>query len=222
MRTLQELINVDDSGWAILQGWIEEAKNDIEILPCDKQNAEQALFYTQVTTRSLMGAIVYETGGILVDRGWIRLLGSGCEQMKRSLPEWNKGKTFNEFGEAPPFLLVADDAVGGFFAINGGFLGNDAGNIYYFSPDSLNWEGLEISYSEFLTFCFDGNLDDFYQNVRWSGWKEDVSILNPDFAYSFFPFLWTKEGKDINQVSRKAIPVGEIYNLNMDIELKLK
>lgn len=67
-------------------------KNEIEILPKDSIQADSALFRTQVTTRSPMGAIIYETGGILVDNGWIRILGSGSEKLKRNFPEWNKGK----------------------------------------------------------------------------------------------------------------------------------
>jgi len=58
-----------------------------------------------------MGAVVNETGVILVDNGWIRILGSGSEKLKRSLPKWNKGKSFSDFGQAMPFLLIADDAI---------------------------------------------------------------------------------------------------------------
>lgn len=49
----------------------------MEILPRDPAAAEAELVKTQVTTRSVMGAVVYETGGILIDRGWLRILGSG-------------------------------------------------------------------------------------------------------------------------------------------------
>lgn len=221
MRTLEELINTEEPGWPIVKEWISLAANKVEILPCDKSRAEVALVDTQVTTRSLMGAVIYETGGLLIEGGWIRVLGSGCEQMKRSLPDWNRGKTFSEFGEPAPYLLVADDAAGGLFAINGGYLGADAGNMYYFAPDSLEWEAMEISYSQFLLFCFEGKLNDFYSNLRWTGWEEDLKNLNSDHAYQFIPFLWTKEGKDINEVSRKPLPIEEVYNLNMEMKSSL-
>jgi len=218
MRALQELINKEEPGWPIVKEWIDLAKNKVEILPCDKQKAEEALVYTQVTTRSLMGAIVYETGGLLIDSGWIRILGSGSELMKRSLPGWNKGKTFTEYGEVPPYLLIADDAIGGFYALNGGYLGEDVGNIYYFAPDSLEWEPMKIGYSQFLLFCFETNMDNFYLNLRWQGWEEDIKNLHPDYAYNFSPFLWTKEGKDINNISRKTMPIEEVYNFNMEMK----
>lgn len=222
MRTLEELINTDDPGWPLVQEWIGLAKNKVEILPFEKKKAEEALYYTQVTTRSPMGAIIYETGGILIDNGWIRILGSGSDRMKRSVPEWNKGKTFGEYGEPAPYLLVADDVIGGFYAINGGFFGQqDAGSIYYFAPDMLQWIPLEMSYTQFLLFCFETDMDEFYPNLRWKGWENDVANLNPNYAYSFVPFLWSREGKDIDNVSRKAVSVKDLYELNMDMKSAL-
>jgi hypothetical protein len=217
MHTLQELINTDEPGWALVKPWIDLAKNNVEILPRIQQQAGEALVHTQVTTRSPTGAIVYETGGLIIDNGWIRILGSGGGRMKRSLPSWNKGKTFGEYGEPAPYLLVADDAIGGFYAINSGMLGQDAGNMYYFAPESLDWIPLEMGYTQFLLFCFEIDMEEFYSGLRWNGWQEDMKNLPPDYAYNFSPFLWTKEGKDINKVSRKVVPVEEVYNFNMEM-----
>ena len=221
MRPIEELINESDSGWPFVTAWIKSAKNKVEILSVDKQKAKDALYKTQVTTRSPMGAIVYETGGILIDHGWIRILGSGNVKLKRSLPEWNLGKGFTEFGQPSSFLLVADDAIGGFFLLNGGGLGKDLGKIYYFAPDSLEFESLNITYSEFLNFCFSSDLEEFYKGYRWKTWKEDVEKLSGDSVFNFVPFLWTKEGKNIEKASRKEIPIEEQYSLNLDFRKQL-
>ncbi len=221
MRPVEELINKNEPGWTLVQGWIGKATNKVEILPCDTAKAKDALYKTQVTTRSPMGAIIYSTGGLLIDSGWIRILGSGNPRLNRTLPDWNKGKSIKEYGEQPSFLLVADDAAGGFFAINGGALGSDAGKVYYLSPDSMEWEPLDLTYTEFLNFCFNGNLGDFYKNLRWNDWKMEVTKLDGNMAYNFFPFLWTKEGKDINKVSRKTIPVEEQYSFTLDMRKQL-
>jgi len=218
MRALEELINKEDPGWPVIQEWIEKAKNKVEILPCERSKAEQTLLHTQVTTRSLMGAVIYETGGLLIDNGWIRILGSGSGKMKRSLDEWNKGKTFSEYGEPAPYLLVADDVIGGFYAINGGFFGKDMGSIYYFAPDMAQWIPMEMGYSQFLLFCFETDMDEFYPNLRWKGWQQEVVVLSPDYAYSFYPYLWSREGKEIEEVSRKDVPIGELYDFNMDLQ----
>ena len=221
MRTVEELINKADPGWTIVEQWISSAKNKVEILPVDNAKAKDALYKTQVTTRSPMGSIVYMTGGLLIDNGWIRILGSGSAKLNRTLPDWNKGKTLKEFGQATPFLLIADDAIGGFFLLNGGGFGKDLGKIYYFSPENLEFEPLDLSYSDFLNFCFNHNLDEFYKGQRWSNWKEEVSKLAGDKVFSFYPFLWTKEGKDISKSSRKVILVEEQYGFNLDARKQL-
>jgi len=221
MRPVDGLINTTDPGWTLVNDWIKSAKNKVEILAVDTTKAKDALYKTQVTTRSPMGAIIYMTGGLLIDDGWIRILGSGNSKLNRTLPDWNKGKSFKEFGQAAPFLLIADDAMGGFFLLNGGGLGKDLGKVYYFSPDNLEYEPLDLTYTDFLNFCFNNNLDEFYKGYRWTNWKEDVSKLSGDKIYNFFPMLWTKEGKDINKVSRKAVPVEEQYDLNLDFRKQL-
>ena len=126
------------------------------------------------------------------------------------------------FGETRSFLLVADDAAGGFFALNAGALGDDTGKIYYLSQENLKWEPLHLTYTEFLNFCFNGDLKDFYKDLRWTNWKTDVKNLNGNYTYNFFPFLWTKEGKDINKVSRKAVPIDEQFSLLIDLKKQLE
>ncbi|MBS7231444.1 DUF2625 domain-containing protein [Flavobacterium psychroterrae] len=221
MKKAEELIDKKDPGWSIVQGWIKTAKNKVEVLPVDAVKAKDALYKTQVTTRSPMGAIVFMTGGLLIDDGWIRILGSGNSRFDRTLPDWNKGKSFQEFGETPSFLLIADDAIGGFYLLNGGGLGSDLGKIYYFSPDNLEYEALDITYSEFLEFCFNNDLDKFYEGNRWNGWREEVSKLKGDEVFNFYPFLWAAEGSDINKSSRKIIPVQEQYSLNIDLQKQM-
>jgi hypothetical protein len=221
MRPVDELVNKTDPGWTLVKDWIKSAKNKVEILAVDTLKAKDALHKIQVTTRSPMGAVVYMTGGLLIDDGWIRILGSGNPKLSRTLPDWNKGKSFKEFGETPLFLLIADDAVGGFYLLNGGGLGKDLGKVYYFSPDNLEYEPLDITYTEFLHFCFNNDLDKFYEGNRWTKWRDEVSKLDGDKVFNFYPFLWTKEGKDINKNSRKAVPVEEQYSLNLEMRKQL-
>jgi hypothetical protein len=221
MRSVEELINNSDPGWTLVKEWIDSAKNKIEILPVDSIKAKNALFQTQVTTRSPMGSIIYLTGGLLIDNGWIRILGSGSSKLNRSLPDWNKGKSFKNVGETPSFFLIADDAIGGFFILNWGGLGNDLGNVYYFAPDNLDYEPLNITYTEFLLFCFNNDLNDFYEGYRWENWETEVSTLPGDKVFNFFPPLWTKEGKEINKISRMAISIEEQYRVNLDLRKQL-
>lgn len=221
MRPLNELINTEDPAWPLVQEWIDNATNAVEVLPFDHTKAAEALYHIQVTTRSPMGAIVYSTGGILIDHGWIRILGSGSTKLNRSLPGWNKGKAFAAFGDPAPYLLIADDAPGGFFALNGGGLGDGVGKVYYFAPDSLEFEPLDLTYTDFLLFCFNHDLDGFYEGFRWEGWQEEVTALSCDRVFFFMPPLFTKDGKDFNKAIRETVPAEEQYHLNLDFRKQL-
>lgn len=210
IKPLNVLINKDEPAWELVSEWIKEATNKIEVLPKNEKQADSALYRTQVSTRSPMGAIIYETGGILVDNGWIRILGSGNKKLNRTLPDWNKGKTFDKYGIQPSFLLIADDIIGGFFALNGGGLGNDLGAVYYFAPDTLKWEPMELGYSDFIRWTFTGDLATFYSNIRWENWEIDVKKVNGDSAFMCFPYLWSKTQK--NKVSdKKIVPIHEVW-----------
>ncbi len=214
-RPLEALINTVEPAWPLLQTCIKNAEHTVEVLPVTPENARKTLLEVQVTTRSPMGAIIYNCGGLLVDGGWIRILGSGHAKMKRSLHTWNWNRTI---GDHPAgYLMVADDAVGGYFAINGGGLGTDIGKTYYFDPATLKWEPLDLTYSQFLEFCFNGDLNGFYKDLRWKGWEKEVASLDGDHVYNFYPMLWSKEGKDINKVSRKPVPVEEQYGFNLQL-----
>ena len=222
MRPLETLLDDNGPGWSIVKKWIDSAKNKVEVLSVDTMQAKEALYQTQVTTRSPMGAILYFTGGILIDNGWIRILGSGNKKISRTLPGWNKGKSFTSISEGPGFLLVADDAVGGFFAINAGkFEKGNFDKVYYLSPDRLEWENLDLTYTDFLLFCFSGDLVKFYGDMRWPKWEKEMAGLNGDEVFNFTPPLWTKAGKDIKKNSKKVISVEEHYEFNMMMRKQL-
>ncbi|HZS47895.1 MAG TPA: DUF2625 domain-containing protein [Blastocatellia bacterium] len=211
MRTIEELIDTDPA-WPIVQDWLRTATNGAEVLPASESDRSDALVATQVTTRSPMGAIIYETGGILVDFGWIRILGSGHPRLPRTLPGWNAGRTTHGDEKSPPFLLVADDVIGGFFAIDGGGLGEARGNVYYFAPDALAWEDLGCGYSGFIRWCLAGDIARFYADYRWSTWEEDVAKLPGDQGYMIYPPLAAR-GPSIDERHRGSVPLAELYDL---------
>ena len=77
MRTLQELTDVDEPGIDLLREWAGRlGANQNVVLSPDLAVGGRALERLQATTRSLLGAVVYETGGLLVDHGRIRVFGS--------------------------------------------------------------------------------------------------------------------------------------------------
>jgi hypothetical protein len=220
MKTLEDLMNREEPGWHFVQTWLAHSKNHCEILPKDRRRAELELVNAQITPRSPMGAVIYETGGIFVDYGWIRILGSGSPRLDRGLMEWNRGKTFELHGDRPEYLLVADDVIGGLFAINAGGLGNEMGGIYYFATDTLEWESFGCGYADFLNWTLNGDVLKFYESFRWKKWREDVRVLNGLQMTSFYPFLWAKY-ENIEDLHRGVISVEENYWLMMEIEKQL-
>ncbi|WP_349304300.1 DUF2625 family protein [Campylobacter curvus] len=195
MKTLTELINLKEPGWKLIEEWAAEAKNHFEILPRDERHAGEELVALQVSTRSPMGAVVYESGGVLFYQGFVRLLGSGCERMRRGLASWNEKMMPNLPMQGRPYLIVADDVVGGIFAINGGGLGEDMGKIYYLTPDTLEWEDTQFSYSDFVYWLFCGDVAKFYEPYFFEGWQDAVAQLGYDETFSFYPFCGVKKHK---------------------------
>jgi hypothetical protein len=210
-RSLDELLNTDEPRWPIVEGWISEAIRPVEVLSASASSGE-SLVAVQVTTRSPMGAVIFHTGGILVDHGWIRILGSGHERLPRSLPDWNYACGLPEMLEPPPWLLIGDDVLGGFFALNGGRFSVDGHTVWYFAPDTLEWEDMGYSYSQFLSWCFSGKVDNFYELFRWPEWESEVSKLGGSQVLQVAPPLFTA-GDHIAQRSRRAVPIGEFFGL---------
>jgi hypothetical protein len=212
-KTLAELVNEREPAITLIRQWVESAENQCEIFsPSDARVG--VLLETQVTTRSTMGGIAYETGGILVDHGWLRFLGSGHPKLTRTLAVWNRGRSDGLF-------LVADDAVGGFFAINEGAFGGDVQNLYYWPPDHLEWEPLKMGFTEFFCWSLSSRLAEFYKDLRWPTWKEDVRNLSGDQCFNFFPFLWTQEGS-IERSDRRPVPSSEVFDLKVAIVRQLQ
>lgn len=215
MKPIEELI-IEDSAWPIIQEWIDEAQVDVKVLENTKSDGEAALLRMQITNRSTMGAIALGCGGIVVDSGWLHILGSGHPAMYGSLTD-NRQLPLLEEG-----YVIAYDAVGGLFAMNTGQFDAHSHNIYYFAPDTLEWEDTEKGYTDFMNWVFHGDLNLYYETFRWYNWQEDVKQLAPNQGISIFPYLWTKEGKDIENTHKQAIELKEIWGLQHEFRGALK
>ncbi len=211
-RTLAELVDEEEPCWPIVESMIARATNRVELLAADR-GAFPTLLGIQVTTRSPMGAIAYQSGGLLVDRGWIRILGAGHARLPRDLARWNFPSGDPSVARLPGSFLVADDAIGGFFALNGGAFQGPPGHVFYLAPDTLAWEDMGRGYTDFLNFVLVGDLARFYEGQRWRGWEHEVEALAGDRAFHFYPFLSASCEGGIDARSRRAVPVEELWGL---------
>ncbi len=202
MRTLAELIRPGSK-------MIDEVRRGVAAAPCPctvlppAGNREATLLAMQQDTDSLLGAIAYETGGVLVDSAWLRFIGCGSAELPRDLALWNTGRLEGA-------VLVADDVLGGFFAVNQGAFGDDE-DMYYWAPDSLQWEPIGFDFEFFFRWSLTGALGDFYQHYRWSSWKQDVANqLSTDHCFAFDPPLWS-DSATVSGGTREVLPVVELY-----------
>lgn len=200
MRNLNELINLKEPGWRVVQEWLQKGKTEYRVLPGDRHQCEETLLALQVTTRSPMGAVALETGGIWFDSGWLRFLGgSSSTGFPYDMASFNRLSKRRE--PAPEALVVAWDVAGGFFALNGGMFEGELSEVYYFGPDSLEWESLETGYAGLLGWATSGDLDEFYRGMRWAGWREEIATLPGNFGLS------------VRGRRRTPAPVTELWNV---------
>jgi hypothetical protein len=218
MRPLEDLIvSEPDDAWIQVRAWQSASHRSVEILECRRADGEATLLAAQVTTRSPMGAIAFHSGGIQVDGGWLRFLGAGNERIGGGLREWNESlggvRLDPVVGDA---LLVAYDALGGWFAINAGRWPDRLGGVQYLTPDAGGWQPLDLGYSGLLEWSMSDDLDGFYEGQRWPTWRAEAAALGPDEAIHIYPPLGF-EATPVADRSRRAVPVRELWVIHHDI-----
>ena len=224
-RTLGDRVGPEDA-WGAIQEWVSAAARPVEILSVEQAEGEQTLVALQVTTHSALGTVAYRTGGILLDRGWIRILGGGHPRIGGGLRYWNASLGGQPLD--PPVdqaLIVAYDVLGGFFALNGGKWPGDPGLAHYFTPDTRKWEPMGLGYSELVEWAMSERLDQFYEGLRWSGWEDEIGGVGPDQAISVHPPIGF-HGEDgteipIAQRDRRPIPAREVWTFSNEIAKQL-
>ena len=159
---------------------------------------------------SVLASVVKNCNGIYIDN-WIRILGQGNEKQKGVL-YYN---TLVDDSCIYGMFIVANDVVGGIYAINISKYENDKNLIWYFAPDTLEWECLDMNYSDFIAWVANGNISEFYETMRWNDWTVDCEKIEFDKACLIYPFLWAKEC-EINSAEKKTVPFEELMRLNFD------
>lgn len=204
----QQLIDHEHHAWEEILKLFEGSSNMPVVLKASRQAGEQALYLLQISTKSYLGAVALEAGGILWDHGWVVLLGAGHPDVCGSLAVWN-GLEESPLQPLKGMLVVAYDAAGGFFALDTGKFGG-LGLIHYWAPDSLEWECTELRYSDFINWLAEGDLEQFYSTFRWPDWRKDMAQLAAGQVFAYYPPLWTREGGGITS-SKAPISLQEAW-----------
>src|SRR4051812_27597283 len=185
---------MEPRAWPLVKRWIDEAANDVSVLPVDPEAGREALAALEVTERSVLGALAVNTGGLAIDHGWLRVHG-GPE-----LPRW-RDRLDDRF-------VVGHDVVAGFYAV-----GRDDGEVRYLAPDSLEWEGTEMGHSAWVHWPLMGDTGGFYERLRWPGWEQQVAALGPDQGLTLDPPPFTAEGRPVADAARRPTAVTELWDL---------
>lgn len=205
-KTASELVT-EGSAMSVIRSWVTATAKKIEIFPCAPGHGDIALEALQITARSPLGAIAYETGGMLVDSGWIRVLGAGCPQIARTIAGWNGLPCDAGDAYLPGAMFVADDVLGGMYAIDVGALGGRRGNVGYFAPGALAWRDTGLSYGDWLRHILCDH-DDFVAE-RWDGWEGDVRTLPGTHAYMLDPPPW-EAGPPFSERGRRPVTMRQL------------
>jgi len=215
MKTINELVDVDAPSWPVLLDDLSSSFTPVEILPPEPDRATACLLQLQVSARSPLGAVVLNTGGLLLHGGWIRVFGGSGSCALPGMAEVNRFPSTVEPGWHPADgLVLAHDVLGGVYAINGVDAAEAGrpgapGEIVYFSPQSLQWSALEMGHSAWLGWLLAGGPADLYE--LWPDWRSEVTGLRSDQGISFYPFLWSSEAQeDLAATNRKPVPMNEL------------
>jgi len=183
----------------LMQSVTESGKN-IKVLPLDSAVLADIQQKYDMNSESLLGAIIYNCGGIVIDN-WIRIYGAG------ELDFASRNQLF-------PYedIVVGEDIIGGLFVIL------DGGNVGYFAPDTLEIEDMEISFGQFMYWCVQGDTDLFYQDYRWTNWQKEVADMDLDKGVAFYPFLWA-QAEYLEGRRREQIPMKEIIGMQFEFKV---
>lgn len=215
MRALAELLDQEDPALPLLRSWIDHPSgNGASLLPPDEAVRADTLLRLQVTTRSMLGTLAYETGGVSVPGGLVRLLGSGSI---RSLLRTAEAAGCPLDGSYPDLIIVADDVLGGLFALNGGRFGaGGQGEVFHLAADDTVWVPLGVGHTDFVAWCLNGELAQIYGPLTQLDEYQALARPAFDATYSFYPFLWTEEAKDCRP-SVRVISADESLKVRLDL-----
>ena len=140
---------------------------------------------------SMLGAIIDQTGGLVVADGYIKHLGgdnrNGDDAMRANGLDLETIKEGRSIPQMLGALVVAVDALGGVFAIPSCVTDASQVTVRYLPYDSLLWEDLRIGHREFVAWSLGPEVRELYPD-------ESVGSLVTGMMLRCVPPLWMPVG----------------------------
>lgn len=222
-RLADELLDTPDPAWPLLERMLREAGPTVRLLAGSEPAGRREIESLQVSGKSFLGAMAYHVGGLIIDSGWLRVLGCGHAECAWSIVTGTQRVGWGTQPGAPEGLVVGVDVLGGLFAINAGFRTDvPPGQVAYFGPDTLRWEDTGSGYSAWLEAMLDSDRRaKFYADLRWAGWEREVGALPPNTGLSVYPPMWTRESRPLEATRRAPVPLNELVWVGLDMARQL-
>lgn len=199
--------------WKEILEIVYKSNNNIDVIDGNKELGMEECINLNIPKDSVLYSVVTNSNGIIINN-WIRLWGQNSN-VNNGVGYYNT--LFQNDIEG--LFLVASDVLGGLFAININKFTEGKNHIWYFAPDTLEWECMDMQYNEFLAWSMQGDIDEFYLTMRWNNWQEDIKNIGINYALLIYPFLWAREC-DIEKASKKMVNIDEIIKINFEYHNK--
>lgn len=205
-------MNDNNENWIAIKRSMNESGRKVNFYENESTRSDTIISWAKID-RNLdedLYEVVMNADGIIVD-DWVHVLGHGTGDnglsvfVLENLPDGDIMKGA---------LVVAVDVLGGLFAICRDKSASEYGNIMYLQPEYLEWADAEMGYSEFLLWVTNDDLDDFYADVRWEGWRDLSGRVGLDAAIAFDPPIWM-EDCDISASTREIVSFKQLLEAEL-------
>ena len=198
--------------WKEIEQLFKQSPNNTKLKLAEVKNND-VIAKLGVNEQSVLGQVIINSDSARVN-DYLNILSGNEESGIISFN--NKMKKYYQGNK----LIVAYDVWGGIFAIGNGDFGENVRTVWYYAPDSLQWECLNINYAEFVAWACSDNIKEFYKSFLWSDINSLLEKVQSEEAILVYPFLWSKEC-DIETADKKIVPIEEVVALNVEYEKKI-
>ncbi|MEG0346393.1 MAG: DUF2625 family protein [Erysipelotrichaceae bacterium] len=197
--------------WREIEQFFEKSTNRIKLKRFN--NEDKSIIKTlKINEQSVLGQVLLNVSGVVIN-DYLRIWGNDEPNI---LFQNDRVKQFYSGNK----LIVANDIWGGMFAISNGDFEGNVRSIWYFAPDLLEWENLDINYADFLLWACGSGLEEFYQSFLWKDSDSMFREVNLNQAILIYPFLWAEEC-NLETAEKKIVPFEELISINADYQNKL-